>query len=344
MPFRRSAVHLMLLGLLALPAGCSHESRAPAAAAPASPARVRVAAVRHVESAATQELVGTVRPKTSATIASSVMGTVSEIRVSLGSRVRAGDVLVRLRANEIGAKLRQAAAAHAQAKLELDRARALRRRDVVSQAEVDALNAQYRIARAAHSEAKVLSGYTTLRAPFSGVVSAKLASAGDLALPGRPLLTLEDPTALRLEATVPEASSGGLEPGHRQRVRIDALNRELEGVVAEVSPAADPGSRTVLVKLDLPPSPELFAGMFGRMELATGKRQSLQVPPGAIVRRGQLELVFVADGAVARLRLVRVGRARQDAVELLSGVEAGERVITSEPRLLADGQQIEVLP
>lgn len=332
---------LIVLAALPLVAACHREPPAPAQSA-VEKATVSVAAARRAESSVVQEVVGTVRPKLSASIAPSVAGTVKKLEVTLGSRVRAGDVLVRLRAGELDAKARQTSAVLDQAKIELGRAKSLEQRGVISKSELDATTSRFRVAEASHGEARVMQGYTAIRAPFAGIVTAKLTEIGDQALPGRPLLVLEDPTALRLEASVPEVMTAGLRAGQKLAVRLDAVPDELEASVAEISPSAEASTRTVLVKLDLPEKPGVRAGMFGRVKLTTGERRALEVPAAALVSRGQIEMVFVAQADKAALRLVRSGRSRAGAVEILSGLDEAERVVVTHPSQLTDGQLIEV--
>ena len=184
-----------------------------------------------------------------------------------------------------------------------------------------------RVAEASHGEARVMQGYTVIRAPFSGVVTAKLANAGDQALPGRPLLILEDPTALRLEASVPEVMAARVRVGQKLAIVVDAVGEKLQGSVAEVSPSAEASTRTVMVKIDLPSHPALRTGMFGRVELSSGERRALEIPVSALVQRGQLEMVFVAQADHAALRLVSSGRTRSGFVEIASGLDVDERVV-----------------
>lgn len=337
--FGRRAFWLLLA--VAGAAACGAEPPPPASE-PLPRIAVRVAPARRGEIGATREITGTVRAKQSASIAPSVMGTVKFLDVFLGSSVRKGDVLVRLRAGEIDQKARQTAAVLDQAKIDLVRAKSLASRGVVAKAELEAANSQYRIAEASHGEARVMQGYTVIKAPFSGVVTAKLANPGDQALPGRPLLVLEDPTELRLEATAPEAMITGLSLGQKLTVNIEAAHTKLEGRLAEISPSADPSTRTLLVKVDLPNQPGVHMGMFGRVELLTEKRKAIAIPKSALVRRGQLEIVFVARGGRAELRLVRSGRIQPDDIEISSGLDPDEIVIVTNADQLSDSQPIEV--
>jgi RND family efflux transporter MFP subunit len=305
---------------------------------------VRVEHARLDVNATGDEVVGTVRARNSAAISSTVVGKVQALNVTLGRRVQAGDVLVRISADEISAKLDQAEALHAQAKVDLDRAQTLLNKDAIPRAQYDSAAAALRVAAARRAEAAAMAGHTVLRAPFAGVISAKLANVGDTAMPGQPLLVLDDPSALRLEATVPEAAAQALKVGQAVPVRVDRRGRALTGTVAEISPAADPLSRTVLAKVDLPRDGALHPGLLGRLTLPSpsGQPRSVLVPSASVVRRGQLEEVFVVDRGRARLRLVKTGRVTSEgATEILSGLTEGQVVVASDIAEIVDGQPIE---
>jgi membrane fusion protein, multidrug efflux system len=321
-------------------AACSHEAALPKEVALPTQ-KVQVAAAYVAEQGAAEEVVGTVRARSVAALSSSIMGTVRDLPLSVGSKVKAGQLVARLSAQEIEAKAEQARALLGQAEIALRRAEELKAQNAIAPAQYDAAVAQHRVALATVAEADVMRGYTTLRAPFAGVVTAKHAEVGDLALPGRPLLVLEDPTSLRLEAAVPEAMSRDLRVGARLPVRIDGIDGELAATVSEQAPTADPQSRTVLVKLDLPEHlAGLRPGMFGRLLMRATPTHAITIPEAAVVQRGQLETVFVVDDGKAKLRLVRSGRRQDGAVELLSGLQRGELVVVSEPDRLRDGQPV----
>ena len=153
---------------------------------------------------------------------------------------------------------------------------------------------------------------------------------------------MEDSRTLRFEADVPEGVVAKLALGDTLSVRISALPAELQGVVSEISPAADTGSRTFLVKLDLPASTGLRAGQFGRVAMPVGETSALRVPASAVVIRGQLEVVFVVDDGKASLRIVRTGKRVGADVELVSGVDAGETIVIENASALVDGQPLQV--
>jgi RND family efflux transporter MFP subunit len=229
-----------------------------------------------------------------------------------------------------------------QAEADLKRMTSLFDQKILSAAEFDNAQAKARVAVASVAEAQTMLDYTKVTAPFAGVITRKHADVGDLATPGKPLLDMEDSTALRLEADVPEAVVGKLTLGDKLPVRIAALEKEFEGVVSEIAPAADPSSRTFLVKLDLPGTSGLRAGQFGRVAMPVGETSTLRVPASAVVQRGQMELLFVVVDGKAQLRIVKTGKRIGSEVELVSGVSAGEKVVTEGAAGLVDGQPVEV--
>jgi RND family efflux transporter MFP subunit len=330
------------LALLALFAGCAAE---PAARRPPSvPAvGVRVVTADRSQQPILTEVVGTVRSVREATIAALVSGTVTEIRVGVGSVVRAGEVLVRLSARELDAVREQARAVSAGARQDRDRAITLKAQDAITAAQYDAAVSQWNVAEAREAEAIAVVDRTVLRAPFAAVVTAKRVDLGETALPGRALLTLESRAANRFEAQVPESASAELAIGQRLPVRIAGLGPELEGRIAEIHPSADDATRARVVKLDLPPTAGLRPGQFGRLLVATERAVSVTVPAEAIVRRGQLETLFVVESGVARLRLVRSGRQREGRVQICAGLTGGEKVAMA-AMALVDGQRVQELP
>src|SRR5262249_44952926 len=159
---------------------------------------------------------------------------------------------------------------------------------------------------------------------FAGVITSKLTSVGDTALPGQPLLVLEAPSALRLEAQVPETTGESLAVGDPVPVRVEGIDHGLEGRHAEIQPAAGAAGRTRLFKIDLPDTPGLRSGQFGRALLPGRESTTVTVPSEAVVHHGQLESVLVVDSGVARLRLVRSGREWKGRMEISSGLSGGE--------------------
>jgi RND family efflux transporter MFP subunit len=154
---------------------------------------------------------------------------------------------------------------------------------------------------------------------------------------------LESPGSLRLEAAVPEALAHTLHMGDLLSARIDSIAPPLWTTISELGASADPISRTVMVKLDVPNLPELRTGMFGRLSVTTGEDSVIVVPTNAVVQRGQMELVSVVAEGRAHLRIIRTGRSYGDTIEVLAGLEDGESVAITNAAALVDGQAIEVL-
>jgi RND family efflux transporter MFP subunit len=328
------------LALLAVLCACSREPAPPTP--PSLPAKeLRVVKADRSLGPVLTEVVGTVRSLHDAAIAALVSGAVSEVRVGLGSSVRAGEILVRISAHEVDARLEQTRAVLAIAKRDRDRAVSLEAQGAITTAQFEAATSEWSVARARDAEASAVADRTVLRAPFAGVITAKLVNVGETALPGRPLLTLESRAATRFEAQVPEAVSAELAAGQPLLVRIEGLDRDLEGHIAEVQPASDDATRARLVKIDLPRTPGLRSGQFGRVLLETGRAVTVTVPSAAVVRHGQLEAVFVVDASTARLRLVRCGREMNGRVQISSGLAGGESVALASAADLVDGQRVE---
>ncbi len=261
-----------------------------------------------------------------------------------GQLVTNGELLLQLDAHEIQARLDQATAARQQAESDLKRATDLMQQKILSQSEFDNTQSKFRIATAAEAEAKTMLDYTVIVAPFDGVITRKLADVGDLAAPGKALLQMENPDTLRFEADVPEALIGNVKLGDKLTVRIAAVTNDITGTVAELSPTADSNSRTYLVKLDLPGATGLRSGQFGRVSVPVGEVSAIRVPAAAVIQRGQMELVFVVVGNHAQLRLVKTGNRVGDEIEVVSGLDSGEQVVTEGAAALTDGQPVTVKP
>ena len=167
---------------------------------------------------------------------------------------------------------------------------------------------------------------------------------GDLAAPGKPLVDIEDPSALQMEADVPEAIVSHIQRDSRLGIRVDAADSELTGVVSEMAPAADPNSRTFRVKLDLPPTAGLRPGQFARLVVPIGEADAIRVAAAAVIQRGQMELVFVIANGHAQLRIVKTGSRVGDEIELVSGLNSGEQIVTDGASALVDGQPVMVKP
>ena len=193
------------------------------------------------------------------------------------------------------------------------------------------------------ASATVALSYATITSPFDGVVTEKPVQLGNLASPGMPLLTVERTGAHRLEVAVEESRLPLLHVGDsRERVRVDALNQQLDARISEIVPAVDAASRSFVVKIDLPADAALRSGLFGRALFGIGQRKVLTVPAAALVERGQLQSVFVAEEAAPATAWSPSAKRRDGQREVLSGLTAGETVVAPVPPDLTDGAQVEV--
>ena len=289
------------------------------------------------------EAVGTLKASSRTEISARVLAPIEQINARAGQMIRSGEVLVELddralitQRSQAQAALVAAEAALRQAESDYRRDRQLLQRKVISQSQMDQSTAHVEVARAnlnaakeVVAEADVMLSYAKITAPKSGVIVDRLAEPGDMAQPGVPLLVLYDPTSLRLDVPVMENLAIKIKVGEKYTVRIDALARDFEGTVDEIVPEAQAASRSFLVKVALPNTPELYEGMFGRLKIPAGLRKHLCLPTAAIERIGQLEFVDVVDedGRLER-RYIETGRLGMPGkIEVLSGLKAGERVL-----------------
>lgn len=330
----------VMLGLLA---GCGHDSAEPRDQPDALPtANVSTTKVIQGEQPSHEQVVGSVKARLSSRISAKVSGRIFQLVEAIGTRVRKGDLLAELEAEEFKAQVAGAKAQLDNATRELERFRRLLDNESVTRSEFDAVNARHEVAEATLREAETMLGYTRVMAPFDGVITARLADLGDLTSPGSPLLDLESLGTPRFEAGIPEALTSSVRVGDAMQLLIEGQTDPVQGSVAEMSPTVDARSRTLLVKLDLPQEGSWKPGMFGRLLVPTRDSRNVQVPRSAVLQRGQLELVFVVDEGQARLRLVRTGRQLGDQLEILAGLEAGEEIVVEGHHNLRDGQPLQI--
>lgn len=199
-------------------------------------------------------------------------------------------------------------------------------------------------AKADVANARVYVGYSRIASPIDGVVVSRQADVGYMAMPGMPLLTIENNSRYQLHASVEESQLGKIGLHAQTRVTLDALdNKELLGTVEEIVPAADPATRSYIVKIGLlsVDGAQLRSGLYGKARFIIGQRNVLAIPQTAVTQQGQLVGVFVVDQlGLARLRLVKTGRVVGDRVEVLSGLNEGEEIIGEGVTSLRDGVRV----
>lgn len=340
----KSSRLLLLPAALLVLAGCKrHDPSAPAAGLPV--AQVQAAAVQTAQTPVFTTITGTVRPVQRAVLSAKLMGTVAAVPVNLGQAVAAGDLLLRLSAAEVEARVAQAKAQLNQVTRDLERERALLAREASTTDLVRTLEDRHAQTAAVVREAETMLGYTQIRAPFAGTIARKFVDTGDLASPGQPLLELTGHDAFEIETNIPASLAIRLTKGTALTVEVPDAGAPFTAAVTEISSAADPRARTVPVRLAVPAGTPVRPGQFARVQVPGEAAASLTVPATAVTRFGQMERVFIitADN-LAGLRLVKTGAASGDRIEILSGLNAGERIVATPPAGLRDGQPLEILP
>lgn len=307
-------------------------------------AQVRVITVAGQTPQRQSEVAGAVESLQRATISAKISGPIEEMPVELGSAVQKGTLLARISAGEIAARLSQAETQFGQAQRNFDREKRLLAQDASTRETVKSLEDAYRMAEAGLREARALRDYTLITAPFAGIISQKMANAGDLATPGMPLLVLKNTEHLQVVAAAPEGAALKIKKGDALAVTVPAAEFSQTGTVTEIGPSTDTASRTALVKISIHGGDSLRPGQYARVALpGEGGAKALLVPETAVFRFGQMERVFVVHNNTAQLRLVRSGEHLEGRVEILTGLNGGEQVVIQGGERLIDGQPVAIV-
>ncbi len=326
-------VMLMLGLLMCLPAQ---------AALPFATARVEY---REVDQTYAAEAV--IEATRQSTVAAQIAGLVVDIRFDVGDFVQKGQLIARIDEREASqavagseAQVAQAQANLQNARAHFERTRQLFEQKFISQAALDKAQADYQAAQAqtkamlaGAGQAATARSYTAVTAPYSGVVSARHVELGEMAAPGKPLMSGFDPKDLRAVASIPQYKLADIRRSPQARLEFPALGKWVDAAAVTVLPAADAKTHTTRVRLDLPEGlRDVTPGMFARAHFTVGRVKKLLVPAAAVVRRSEITALYVVDGqgAVA-LRQVRLGEAAgQGEIEVLAGVSPGE-IVATEP-------------
>ncbi len=212
------------------------------------------------------------------------------------------------------------------------------------QAKKRQVQAKMEQARSDISSSQALKSYAEIRSPLNGVVVQRQAEPGSMAVPGAPLLVVEATGRFRLEAAVEESRIQAVKLGQKVPVKVSAAGPDpLAGIVGEIQPGGDPASRTYLVKINLPIMREIRSGMYGEASFEDGARQGIWIPSQSIVRQGQLDGVYVVDAENhAHIRLLKLGEGTASEMEVLAGLEPGDRLVVDGIAGLKDGSRVEV--
>jgi RND family efflux transporter MFP subunit len=342
----------LLFAISLLLPGCKDKVKPGTAAVSRQPVEgVTIITVHPTEVEDFFETSATVRAKTISRIAGRTMGTVTSLGVKEGDRVRAGQVLMTIDDRDAVQKviaaekaLESAQQNKSLADTTYDRYKKLYDEKALSQQEIDQIETQKKVAgldyersKAMLAEARIIRGFASILSPVSGVVTEKKIERGSMAVPGAPLLTVEDTSSFIIEAHLDEHLTGKVTAGTAVDISVDAGNQELKGKITEIVPSIDPLSRTFLAKIDLR-GPSLRTGLYARVKIPTGRKNAIVVPDKAIVEKGQLSGVYVVGpGGIISYRLVRLGIHYVNNVEVLSGISANDRIIIDNLSKVIDG-------
>jgi RND family efflux transporter MFP subunit len=310
-------------------------------AAEATP--LKTAPVQYREVGQTYAAEGVVEAVKQSTVAAQIAGRVVAVNFDVGDSVKKGQVIVRIDPAEVNqayaasqAQIAQADATLRNAKAQFDRTQKLVEQKFMSAAAMDKAQADYQAARAqlavaeaGGGQAAATRGYATVIAPFSGVVSARHVELGEMAVPGKPLMTGFDPGELRVTASMPQYQLDAVRKLASASVEFPALKKRIQAARVTILPAADAQTHTTQVRLDLPAGIEgLYPGMFARAYFAVGRVKKLLIPASAVALRSEVAGAYVVgDNGEIRFRQLRVGEAAAgDEVEVLAGLAPGEKV------------------
>ena len=350
----RHAATALVLALLVAGCGGGGEQDAPALA----PIEASVAQVVEVSRSRAIEAQGVVMPEQETFLSSRAMGPVVGVHAASGNLVKKGQVLLEIQQELSHGQLAQAQGARAQAEAALvlarrnhERFQKLRERNACSELELDMARMQFDAAQGAVEQAAgavsaagSVADESQVRAPFDAVVVERLVNQGDLCAPGRPLLRLQSRSGRRFGLTVREADAPFLSRGMTLPVTLDSRPDlgTLHGRVVEIVPAADAATHTVTVRVDLGVD-GIMSGLSGRTRIPGEARRQLLAPAAAIHQAGGLSLAVVVDAqGLARTRAVTVGEVRDGQVEVLSGLAAGDRVVTPLTTPITDGTPVQI--
>jgi RND family efflux transporter MFP subunit len=332
-----TAVVLLVAGYVVFGKVAVHAE--PKAEAPVSVSAL-VVEPRTIESVVTAA--GALTSRNTSVLSSKVMGRVSFLGVQEGDHVAAGKLLIRIDSGEIAAQAFQAQAAYNNAKLQYDRIKGLYDAKASTQVEMDQSTLGLETAKAGLNAAKSMESYTTITAPITGQIMEKRINLGEMAMPGQPLLKIEDNLNLRLEVTVREQDILHIQPGATVNVQIDAMpGKPIQGKVAMVVPASDVRTHSFVVKVDVPAAKGLITGMYGKAFFPTGKREAIVVPKSAVVEMSGISGVYVVSAnGNAIFQMIQSGEAIGNDIEVVSGLKKADRVIADKHLGRIEGRKV----
>lgn len=286
---------------------------------------------------------GSVVSREGAKISARISGNILEVLFEAGDTVTKNQELIKIESKEAQereaqakAALESASADRLKAERDLERFRPLLEKQAISKKEFDDTTARYEVAsakeeqaKAALSEAGTVLSYSVVRAPFDGMVSEKFVNPGDLVVTGKPLLSMYTAGSSELAVPVGEQYAPFLKVGAAVKVKLPSIDLDQESSIREIVPQRDERTRTIMVKAPLKDVQGLVPGLYGTLTFMTGLSQIIQIPKTALSVVGQLETVRVLENGKIQVRYVKTGRSMNDKIEVLSGLNPGEKVVSS---------------
>jgi membrane fusion protein (multidrug efflux system) len=319
------------------------------------PEAVSSARVERTEWEAARGAIGSLVATRGVMLATELPGTVREILFESGSFVTKGKVLVRLDTSTEQAQLQAAEAEASLARVNLERARTLRKNESNTPADLDAAEARAKQANASVAALQATIAKKTLRAPFDGRISIRQVELGQVVAPGTPVASLQSVSPIYAEFWLPQQALAEVRAGQKARVRTDAFpGTSWEGEITTVNTEVDVATRNVRVRATIPnPDGKLRPGMFANVEvLSSEKRPVLMIPATAVMFAPYGDSVFAIEdkqdektgqkSLVVRQKFVRLGERRGDFVAVASGLEAGERIVATGAFKLRNGMTVAV--
>ncbi|MCZ2298538.1 MAG: efflux RND transporter periplasmic adaptor subunit [Chitinophagales bacterium] len=305
---------------------------------------------------------GRVEASQSATISTRVMGVITMLKVNVGEHVSKGQLLVSINSDEIRAKkaqteamIAEAEAAYKNAQKDVERFTNLYKQQSCTAKELDNVMLQYNSIKAKldgakqmRNEVNAMLNYTNLTAPFSGIITQKMASAGSMASPGMPLLTIEQAGTLQINASVPESEITEIKVGKQVDVNVKSANKNFKGVVALINTSSQFTGGLYNIKISIPEADKksLLSGMYADVYLSTStpkedNSKAILIPASSIEYKNELTGIYtVGSNHTALLRWVRLGKKVGDKVEILSGLNKDETYIISADEKLFNGATV----
>lgn len=279
-------------------------------------------------------------------VVAKVSGVVKSLEVEEGDYVNRGDILVRLDDEEIKVRLNQSAASLNRLESLYKRNRELHEKGLISTEEFQKSKYDYREQKAAYRMAELNLKYASIRTPISGVVSERMIKVGNMVLQNSPVFRVTGLNPLIAVLHIPEKRLGSLENGQDVKLRVDALGGKIvEGRIKRISPVVDPETGTVKVTVEtLNCSENLKPGMFTRVNIIHDvHRDTALLPKDAVISEDTESVVFVLKDSTAYRRKVRIGFRNTTHVEVVSGLEVGDTVVTTGKSSLKDSSIVEVV-